>query len=36
MPPQQTGDAALALTALGWILAEEPRAERFLALTGLT
>jgi hypothetical protein len=28
-------DTALALTALGWILADEPRAERFLALTGL-
>jgi hypothetical protein len=29
-------DAALALTALGWILADGERAERFLALTGLT
>ncbi len=28
-------DAALALRALGWILADEPRAERLLALTGL-
>ncbi|OWQ94425.1 DUF3572 family protein [Sphingopyxis witflariensis] len=28
-------DAALALGALGWILADEPRAERLLALTGL-
>ncbi|MBT0667788.1 DUF3572 domain-containing protein [Novosphingobium profundi] len=27
---------ALALNALGWVLAEEARAERFLALTGLT
>lgn len=29
-------DTALALAALGWILADEPRAERFLGLTGLT
>jgi len=29
-------DAALALSALGWILSDGPRAERFLALTGLT
>jgi hypothetical protein len=28
--------AALALQALGWVLADGPRAERFLALTGLT
>ena len=28
-------DAALALQALGWILSDEPRAERLLALTGL-
>ena len=27
---------ALALSALGWTLSEEPRAERLLALTGLT
>jgi hypothetical protein len=27
---------ALALSALGWILADETRAERLLALTGLT
>jgi hypothetical protein len=27
---------ALALAALGWILADEARAERLLALTGLT
>ena len=26
----------LALEALGWVLADEPRAERLLALTGLT
>lgn len=30
------GDDALALQALGWILADEPRAERLLAMTGLT
>ena len=29
------GDAALALQALGWILSDEPRAERLLGLTGL-
>ena len=28
--------AALALRALGWTLSEESRAERLLALTGLT
>jgi hypothetical protein len=27
---------ALALSALGWVLADEDRAERLLALTGLT
>lgn len=30
------GDEALALRALGWILADEPRAERLLGMTGLT
>lgn len=29
-------DAALALHALGWILADEPRAERLLGMTGLS
>lgn len=28
--------AALALQALGWVLSDAPRAERFLSLTGLT
>ncbi|WP_432768609.1 MAG: DUF3572 domain-containing protein [Sphingopyxis sp.] len=28
-------DAALALQALGWILSDEPRAERLLGMTGL-
>ncbi|WP_137680333.1 DUF3572 family protein [Aurantiacibacter suaedae] len=28
--------ATLALAALGWILADSARADRFLALTGLT
>ena len=28
-------DAALALHALGWIVSDEPRAERLLAMTGL-
>jgi uncharacterized protein DUF3572 len=34
---EQTNDAeALALRALGWVLAEDGRAGRFLALTGLS
>ena len=28
-------DAALALQALGWIVSDEPRAERLLGMTGL-
>jgi len=32
----QEADEALALQALGWILADEPRAERLLGMTGLT
>lgn len=36
-PAAAHGDAAaLALNALGWILTDERRAERLLALTGLT
>ena len=31
-----TDPSALALAALGWILADERRAQRFLDLTGLT
>ena len=32
-----SGDAdTLALSALGWVLAEQDRADRLLALTGLT
>lgn len=31
----QDEDAALALQALGWILSDEPRAERLLGMTGL-
>jgi hypothetical protein len=31
----QDDDEALALQALGWILSDEPRADRLLALTGL-
>lgn len=31
----QDDDEALALQTLGWILSDEPRAERLLALTGL-
>ena len=37
--PAVTGPAdpeALALAALGWVLGEESRAQRLLALTGLT
>ncbi len=33
---QTIDDEALALGALSWILADDARAERFLALTGLT
>ena len=37
MRNQQTNDGeTLALGALGWVLAEEARAARLLALTGLT
>ena len=37
MTDQQTNDGeTLALGALGWVLADAARAERLLALTGLT
>ena len=37
MRADQTNDAEmLALGALGWVLADEARAQRLLALTGLT
>lgn len=37
MQNQQTNDGeTLALAALGWVLAEDARAARLLALTGLT
>ena len=36
MKNQETNEHALALSALGWTLADGPRAERLLALTGLT
>jgi hypothetical protein len=37
MTADQTNDAeTLALGALGWVLGEDRRAERLLALTGLT
>ncbi|WP_129792038.1 DUF3572 family protein [Sphingosinicella sp. CPCC 101087] len=36
MRDEQTNDAATALRALGWTLSEDARAERLLALTGLT
>jgi hypothetical protein len=35
-PSPATDPAALALGALGWVLDSESRAERLLALTGLT
>jgi hypothetical protein len=34
--PETNDDETLALGALGWALAEDRRAERLLALTGLT
>lgn len=34
--PSPADPQALALAALGWVLADESRAERLLALTGLT
>jgi hypothetical protein len=36
MADDPTNDAAVALHALGWTLGDDQRAERFLALTGLT
>lgn len=36
MADDPTNDAAVALHALGWTLGDDARAERFLALTGLT
>lgn len=35
-PSSPSDPQALALNALGWVLADQDRAERFLALTGLT
>nr|WP_295531687.1 DUF3572 domain-containing protein [Novosphingobium sp. Chol11] len=35
-PASVPDSAALALQALGWVLTDGDRAERFLALTGLT
>jgi hypothetical protein len=35
-PASPVDAQALALNALGWILGDEDRAERFLSLTGLT
>lgn len=34
--PSPADPQALALSALAWVLSDGPRAERFLALTGLT
>ena len=36
MNAEETNAETLALGALGWTLSEDKRAERFLALTGLT
>jgi len=36
MADDPTNDAAVALHALGWTLSDDARADRFLALTGLT
>ncbi|NLR37860.1 DUF3572 domain-containing protein [Novosphingobium sp. ERW19] len=35
-PSSPVDPAALALQALGWVLSDGDRAERFLSLTGLT
>ena len=35
-PAPQRSPATIALEALGWVLTDQPRAERLLALTGLT
>ena len=32
----ETNDEALGLSAIGWTLSDDARADRFLALTGLT
>ena len=34
--PSPVDPEALTLSALGWLLGDAPRAERFLALTGLS
>lgn len=34
--PQAPDSQTLALRALGWVLSDEDRAQRFLTLTGLT
>ena len=36
MQGNQTNDEAMALGALSWVLGDDARAERFLALTGLS
>jgi hypothetical protein len=36
MADDPTNDEAIALHALGWTLGDERRADRFLALTGMT
>lgn len=34
--PQSADPQALALSALGWVLSDEDRADRLIALTGIT
>ena len=36
MTDDRTNDEALALGALSWVLSDDARADRFLALTGLS
>jgi hypothetical protein len=36
MTDDRTNDEAMALGALSWVLSDDARADRFLALTGLT
>ncbi|WP_245228739.1 DUF3572 domain-containing protein [Pontixanthobacter sp. CEM42] len=35
-PPDLGSASTLALSALGWVLGDQPRADRLLSLTGLT
>lgn len=35
-PPDMSSASTLALAVLGWVLGDQPRADRLLSLTGLT